>query len=329
MARNIADRFLFEPLEPGSGEQNIPGVMSVGGKGYGLYWLAAYGFPSPPTWVLDTGLFDQSVKRAKLERDIADIWRSILEVEKDWQAIQRMLDSFEPQRQKIVAELEQVEAFGRISLALARLPLEPKYWAVRSSATVEDNPHHSFAGQFRSYLSVPAGPDVWVAVRKVWASAFSREVLMYCAQHNTPLPRMAVILQEMAPLSAQDRSGVAFSHSPVTTFPGVLIQATFGAGPTVVSGRGGDLYSVEGDTVKMQPMPPDQIVVSNVENGYIEPQPAPKGTPLMEEEAQSLAALLREVAERWGGPVNVEFVWRADAPVQVVQVRSATESLPA
>ena len=84
------------------------------------------------------------------------------------------------------------------------------------------------------------------AMCKVWASNYSREALLYCAQVASPVPRMAVVLQPMEPLTARDRSGVAFSHSPAPSMPGVLIQASFGSGQVVVGGRGGDLYGVQG-----------------------------------------------------------------------------------
>src|SRR5690606_6862285 len=134
-------------------------------------------------------------------------------------------------------------------------------WAVRSSATVEDSPQFSFAGQFRSWLSVT--PDkLWTAVRGVWASNYSREALLYCAQNRAPMPRMAVILQPMNALTARDRSGVAFSRSSVPSLPGVLIQASFGSGQVVVEGRGGDLFSVQDGEVVYQPLRPDYIMVT-------------------------------------------------------------------
>jgi hypothetical protein len=125
-------------------------------------------------------------------------------------------------------------------------------------------------------------------------------------------------------MTARDRSGVAFSNSPVPTFPGVLIQATFGAGQVVVDGYGGDLYGVQQGQVQIQPMPPDQIQVTEP-MGFMTPWSPPSGLALTENEARELAALVLEVAAKWGGPVNVEFVWRADEGPQLVQVRSMTD----
>lgn len=311
-------------IPPGESETErpLPSVDMVGGKGYGLYWLAAYGFSTPPTWVLTTAAFDLTIQRMELGEEIAQLAHALADVGDDWAQLQQVLDDIESRRQKVMDRVAQAILLDPIGRALEKLVLMPTQWAVRSSATVEDRPGQSFAGQFLSLLSVPTGRPLWDAIRQVWASAFRREVLAYCAQRGLSLPRMAVILQPMEPITARDRSGVAFSQSPVPSMPGVLIQAAFGAGETVVGGYGGDLYSVDEDTVHIQRMPPPQIRITGPK-GYLEPAPPPDTPPLTEEEARRLAALVGQVARGWGGPVNVEFVWRAEQAPQFVQVRAA------
>jgi len=314
---------LFTPMGTGN-RQSLPPLAAVGGKGRSLYWLATNGFPVPPTWVLSTASFDLTVEQAKLEGAIAVIEKTIDGLlTDDWAAAQRAVEALEPQRSTVVKALRRAAITNRVGAALTDLPLEPIQWAVRSSATVEDNARYSFAGQFFTLLSVPRGRSVWDAIRQVWASNFKREVLLYCAQNKAPQPRMAVILQPMAPVSALDRSGVAFSHSPVPTLPGVLIQAAFGTGQTVVEGYGGDLYAVQSKEVKIQPMPPPHIRITGPAGDTV-PEPPPTGLALTEEEAQELADLVLAVAERWGGPVNIEFVWRASEEPTLVQVRPDT-----
>jgi pyruvate,water dikinase len=295
----------------------------VGGKGHGLYWLADNSFPVPPTWVLSTVAFDMVAQRAGLREAVAEIGRALASLAGEWAAAQQALDALEPRRAEVVEALRQAEMPDRVGAALADLPLTPTQWAVRSSATVENNPRYSFAGQFTSLLSVPKGIPLWDAIRRVWASTFSREALLYCAQNVAPLPRMAVVLEPMDPITAEDRSGVVFSHSPVEQLPGVMIQVTFGAGEVVVAGYGGDIYSVQGEQVLVQPMPPSEIRVTGTE-GYTVPQALPEGRALTEEKARELAKLVLRMAERWGGPVNVEFVWQMGEGPVFVQVRSAT-----
>jgi pyruvate,water dikinase len=312
---------LFTPWEQDEG-RSIPPVDTVGGKARGLYWLAANSFPVPPTWVLGTTAFDMVVQRVGAAEAIAEVERSLTSLAADWADSQQALEALEPRRAEAAEAIRRATMPDRVGAALSDLPLEPAQWAVRSSATVEDNPRHTFAGQFISLLSVPQGIALWNAIRSVWASTFGRTALLYCAQNGAPLPQMAVALQPMAPITAQDRSGVAFSHSPVDTLPGVLIQAAFGTGQVVVGGYGGDIYSVQGGQVQVQPMPAAEIRVTGPQGDTVV-QPSPPGLPLTEEEARELADLVLDVCERWDGPVNVEFVWRVNEGPMLVQVRSA------
>ena len=319
---------LFPPLSSGETDK-IPPVGQVGGKGYGLYWLAVNGFPTPPTWALSTEVFDAAVEQAGLTEAVAQIRRTIVATKDEWIAIQRALDHLEPQIAQITQGLYQATLPDELVAALKEIETQSAEWAVRSSATVEDHPRHSFAGQFTSLLSVLPGKNLLDATRQVWASAFKREALVYCAQKKTPLPRMAVLYQPMRPITANDRSGVAFSHSPVSTMPGVLIQAAFGAGQTVVGGYGGDLYSEHEGVVKTQAVTPAQIHVSAPDGGIVA-QPPPEGSlPLTEDQARELAVIIRDITVRWGSPVDVEFVWRAGEGSTFVQVRSAMHPLVA
>ncbi len=311
---------LFTPKD-GSREP-LPSVETVGGKGYGLYWLAFHRFPVPLTWVLSTAAFDLAIRRIGLTDAVTEMERAVLASGSDWGDIQRRMEAVEPMRNEVVDALRQMEPVPHVAAALAALP-HKTLWAVRSSATVEDNPRYSFAGQFLSLLSVPR-ERLWSAVRRVWASNYGQGALFYCAQNASPMPRMAVILQPMEPLTAQDRSGVAFSHSPVPSLPGVLIQATFGSGQTVVGGYGGDLFSVQGDRIRVQSMPPDHILVTGAGGEMVE-HPAPAGPSLSEEEARYLADLVLDIAEKWGRAVDVEFVWRTGKKPTLVQVRSIVE----
>ena len=315
---------LYTPMDNQQSLKDIPDVSLIGGKGVGLYWLAVNGFPVPPTWILSTELFDIGLYQARVHGQVGRLWQALQAIDAaDWQATQTLLHDLEPEHQLIVTTIEKMSLFDTVQEALRALPSDVLYWAVRSSATVEDNPQHSFAGQFHSRLTV-LRHALWRAICEVWAATYNSSVLSYCVQHQAPLPQMAVVLQPMQAISEQARGGVAFSHSPVPGMPGILIQATFGSAETVVQGYGGDLYVVNGTAMQMQEMPPPHIQVSSLE-GRITTVAPPAAPALTEAEARQLAALVKEIAERWGSPVDVEFFWPAGAtsPV-IVQVRSAT-----
>ncbi len=245
----------------------------------------------------------------------------------DWKVIHQRLREIEPELANIRKALQNISQFNMIAEALSALPAARHYyWAVRSSATVEDNPKHSFAGQFQSRISV-LRYAIWNTIQEVWASVFTKEVFSYCFYHKTSLPKMGIVLQPMQPVTVEDRAGVAFSHSPLPMMRGVIIQATFGAAQTVVKGHGGDIYNVNNDTVTVQPMRPDRIEISGPE-GRMRSVAPPNRRSLTEKEAQRLAELTMRVSERWRGPVDIEFIWKANAAEpELVQVRSATGKL--
>jgi pyruvate,water dikinase len=268
------------------------------------------------------------VEQAGLTEAIVHVRRTIAATTGEWTAVQEAVDGLTPQLAQVAEKLARAELSAEVVAALQEIAAQSGQWAIRSSVTIEDDPYHSFAGQFLSLLSVPSGERLVEATRRVWASAFKPKPLAYCAQKRIAMPHVAVIYQPMTPITASDRSGMAFSHSPVAAMPGVLIQATFGAIKPIVDGYGGDLYSVQGEDVRTQITPTAQIHVSAAGGGLL-PQPAPMDSPLTEDEARYLAALIGRVARRWGKPVNVEFVWQSGQGPLIVQIRSALHPLVA
>lgn len=316
-------QMLFTPWEEGD-TRGLPPTELVGGKGWGLYWLAANGFPTPPTWTVTTAVFDLFLQRFDLDRQFRQIGKAMESLERGkqlptWQA----LDELEPVLRRLREQWLDFPLPDQVARHLEKLFIMPTAWAVRSSATVEDSPYKSFAGQFISFLSVPGGLTLWKTVLQVMVSVFGRPAIAYCIRNKTPVPKMAVLLQPMEPITERDRSGVAFSRSPLSGVEGIFIQATFGAGETVVGGYGGDLYTVRGDNVTVQQTPIETIRITGPAEGLVA-VPPPTGSPLTLDEARQLAALVQQIEEKWGRPINIEFVWRADAPLQVVQVRSVT-----
>ncbi|MBN2183127.1 MAG: hypothetical protein JW715_14540 [Sedimentisphaerales bacterium] len=111
------------------------------------------------------------------------------------------------------------------------------YLAVRSSATAEDLPEHSFAGQYESYLGVNNLPDCITAVKKCWASLWTQRAFDYRRQNGIDNLQvdMAVIVQALV---SADTSGVIFTADPLTgRRESIVIEACFGLGDALVSGK--------------------------------------------------------------------------------------------
>ena len=108
-------------------------------------------------------------------------------------------------------------------------------YAVRSSANIEDNLEHSFAGQFRTILDVRGISKIFAAIQDIWEAACSEAASEYLARIGAGEKelKMGVIIQEMVPA---ELSGVAFSKNPITGFDEVIVEAVPGSGEMLVQG---------------------------------------------------------------------------------------------
>lgn len=130
------------------------------------------------------------------------------------------------------------EAYGRLAEGKPGIKV-----AVRSSATAEDLPDASFAGQQETFLDVEGVADVLLSVKKCWASLWTPRAIHYRTQKrfDHELIRMAVIIQEMIPAAV---SGVMFTANPINNCRHeIRIEAVRGLGEQLVSGHvAGDVY---------------------------------------------------------------------------------------
>ncbi len=124
---------------------------------------------------------------------------------------------------------------GRLKNELDALIKPGHYYAVRSSANVEDSLEHSFAGQFNTILDVSGVDQIIEAIQEVWEDAHKEAVQTYINKANGSKKqmKMAVIVQEMVTPKV---SGVAFSKNPITTLDEVIIEAVPGYGVALVQG---------------------------------------------------------------------------------------------
>ena len=199
------------------------------------------------------------------------------------------------------------ELAAQITRSVAALG-EQTACAVRSSATAEDLPTASFAGQQDTYLNVTGSADVTRHVSRCWASLFSERAVMYRQRNGFDHRKvqMAVVVQEMVVPQA---SGVLFTADPVTSNRKVVcVEAVLGLGEALVSGLvNPDVYRVR-----------DGEITDRKHQG----QPA-----LTDAQIVRLAALGRRIEAHFGRPQDIEWCL-ADDEFQVVQSRPVTTLFP-
>ncbi len=218
-----------------------------------------------------------------------------------------------------------------ITRPLARLGEHAAY-AVRSSATAEDLPTASFAGQHDTYLNVVGPAAILRHVRRCWASLFTERAVTYRLRNGIDhrKVRMAVVVQRMV---FPQVAGILFTADPVTSDRTVAsVEAGFGLGEAFVSGLvNPDVYKVRDGEVVARAIAPKQLAIQaspagGTQEQAIEPerqqQPA-----LTDEQVVRLAQLGRRIEAHFRHPQDIEWCL-VDDDFHIVQSRPITTLFP-
>ena len=236
--------------------------QTAGGKGANLAEMFNTKLPIPPAFVIITTAYNSYIEKTGIKDELGKILDSI-DVdntnelnEKATQIRELIINATIPE--DIKAEIEEAyehlsvdksalqEAKGN-ALSILKNSQEPAFVAVRSSATTEDLDDASFAGQQETYLNVKGNSDLITTVKRVLASLFTSRAIYYRKKKGFSKEKfsLAVVVQKM--INA-DKSGVMFSKNPVKKDDSILIEAVFGLGEGIVSGKiNPDSYEVSNE----------------------------------------------------------------------------------
>ena len=218
-----------------------------------------------------------------------------------------------------------------ITHSLAR-PGEEAAYAVRSSATAEDLPTASFAGQQDTYLNVVGPAAILQHVRRCWASLFTERAVTYRLRNGFDHRKvhMAVVVQQMVFPQA---SGVLFTADPVTGNRKVAsVDASFGLGEALVSGLvNADVYNVRDGEVVAKTVATKRLAIlaspaGGTQEKKIEPEQQ-KQPALTDAQVVRLVQLGRRIEAHFGRPQDIEWCL-VDDDFQIVQSRPITTLFP-
>ncbi len=302
-------------------------VATVGGKGANLGEMTNAGIPVPPGFIVTAGTYFDFIQRSELAEKI----RSLL----------APLDPGDSkQLQQVAAEIKQLileaqmppDIAGEIKQAYRKMG--GGLVAVRSSATAEDLPEASFAGQQRTFLNISGEEDVVKAVQGCWASLFEPRAIFYRHQQGFDHFKvgLAAPVQKMV---ASEASGVMFTVEPVTSDPTkVVIEAVYGLGEAIVSGETTpDHYLIDKSTHKViekQIARQEQQLVRNPAAGVEEtnvwmpvPEQARDRQKITDDEILRLARLARQIEDHYQFPQDIEWA-KEGTELYIVQTRPVT-----
>ena len=297
----------------------------AGGKGANLARLAAAGFPVPGGFVVTTRAYRAFVAAnglaAVIDAALANLDCSdpaALE-----QASQRIRTNF--------ATGVMASSFAAaVAAAYAALGSPPV--AVRSSATAEDLPDLSFAGQQDTYLNVQGIDALQQAIVGCWSSLWTARAIGYRARNDIPQHEvaLAVVVQEMVASAA---AGVLFTANPLTGKRSeTVIDATLGLGEALVSGQvEPDHYGIDSAsaTVLRKTLGAKATVITGRAGGGTVTTPA-KGAAVQaipDPVIVELTQLGQRVAASFGSPQDIEWAW-ADGKLSLLRSRPITSLFP-
>ncbi len=298
----------------------------AGGKGANLGELLRNEIPVPNGFVVDSRIFMEFIEKTGIKDDIKKI---LDEVDTE------NTDDLNYASQKIREEVESKEMLPEIKEEiknaynqLCEEEGEQVFVAIRSSATAEDLPEASFAGQQETFLNIHGPDDVVEKVRKCWSSLYTPRAIYYRVRHNFTHEdvSIAVVVQKMI---NSEKSGVMFTSHPVTGDKMCIVEAVFGLGEAIVSGS----------------VTPDSYIYDRNKKEVVETKVAKKNFMLVKQDGKTVEvklddkkanervltdAELREVfalgeviEEHYGWPQDVEWAIE-NGKVYITQSRPVT-----
>ncbi|MBN1669332.1 MAG: hypothetical protein JW862_19735, partial [Anaerolineales bacterium] len=296
----------------------------AGGKGASLARLVQAGFPVPDGFCISTNAYRCFVADNRLQPHILATFETIdpndpASLETASRTIWGLFNA---------ASLP-AEIANAVVQAYLELPGDSPAVAVRSSATAEDLPQASFAGQQETWLNIRSSGAVLAATRQCWASLWTARAIGYRIRQGIDPQQvaLAVVVQLLVPAEA---AGILFTANPLDgNRAQVLINAAWGLGEAVVSGLvTPDTLTLEKATGKVLERTTSQKLVQTIrdETGTLAapvPQALQRAAVLNDSQAAELARLGTRIEQLFGLPVDVEWAL-SEQRFAILQARPIT-----
>ncbi|CQR55981.1 phosphoenolpyruvate synthase [Paenibacillus riograndensis] len=299
----------------------------VGGKGLHLGELSKIqGIQVPEGFCVTTAGYQKAIEQNETYHALLD-QLTRLKVEDRAQ-----IGEISRQIRQIITEAEIPSDVVKAVAQYLSLFGEKYAYAVRSSATAEDLPHASFAGQQDTYLNIIGKDAILQHISKCWASLFTERAVIYRMQNGFDHRQvyLSVVIQKMVFPQA---SGIVFTADPMTSNRKLLsIDASFGLGEALVSGLvSADCYKVREEEIVEKRIAAKKLAIFGRQEGGTETRQLDPGQQtaqtLTDGEILELARIGRQIEAYFGQPQDIEWCL-ADGTFYIVQSRPITTLYP-
>ncbi|WP_296783120.1 phosphoenolpyruvate synthase [uncultured Methanobrevibacter sp.] len=289
----------------------------AGGKGANLGELTQAGIPVPPGFVVTAQAYKYFMDEAGINDQVMEILDAI-DIN-DTKALQAAAEEIKaliiesPIPDDLVLFIR--EYYNELC---QRVGEDDTDVAIRSSATAEDLPEASFAGQQDTFLHVSGDDEVIEYIRKCWASLFEARAIFYREENDFEHSKVyiAVVVQKMA---NADKAGVMFTVNPSTGEEIALIEGSWGLGESVVSGDvTPDNYQVDkkDNEIINVTISDKKVMYTNDEAGTSVkvdvPEDKRKERVLSDDELIELTEMGKRVQAHYGEPMDTEWAFEKD-----------------
>ena len=302
-------------------------LFLVGGKALNLgELLKIKGIQVPDGFCVTTAGYQKAIEQNELYHALLARLK-MLKVEDQDQIVE-----VSKKIRKIITEVEiSSDVEQAITSYLSQFGEEHAY-AVRSSATAEDLPHASFAGQHDTYLNIIGKKAILRHIKKCWASLFTDRAIIYRIKNGFDHRQvyLSVIVQRMVFPKA---SGVLFTADPLTSNRNLLsIDASFGLGEALVSGLvSADCYKVREEEIVDKRIATKKLAIYERKEGGTETRQIDvaqqKTQTLTNQQILELAHIGRQIEVNFGCPQDIEWCL-VDETFYIVQSRPITTLFP-
>ncbi|QEL79883.1 phosphoenolpyruvate synthase [Bacillus bombysepticus] len=299
----------------------------VGGKGLNLGELSSVqGLQVPEGFCVTTVGYEKAIEQ---NEELQTLLQQLTKLKMEERA--QIGEMSKKIREVIMAVEIPTDVVEAVAHYLSRFGNEHAY-AVRSSATAEDLPYASFAGQQDTYLNIIGEEAILQHVRKCWASLFTERAVTYRMQNGFEHNQVSicVVVQKMV---FPEASGILFTADPITSNRKVLsIDASFGLGEALVSGLvSADNYKVKEGEISETMIATKKIAIYAVKEGGTETKQIDpvqqKLQTLSEQQILQLAQIGRQIEAYFGCPQDIEWCL-VDDTIYIVQSRPITTLYP-
>ncbi len=314
-------------------ELNKNSLAIAGGKGANLAEMFNSHFPVPEAFIVGADSYFDFVKKNGLEKIIAEETKG-LDYE-DSNAVNNASHAIKTAilnaRMQPEVASEITRAYNKICNSRAIIPstADEIYVAVRSSATAEDLPGASFAGQQATFLNTRGHESLLSTVKQCWASLFEARAIYYRQQQKFDHLKVgiAVVVQKMV---QSEKSGIMFTVDPVSQDENhMIIEAGFGLGEAIVSGTvTPDKYVVDKRNLSILEKTPEKqekmLVKTKHGDEWVTIEPELQEVQKMPDaEVKTLAGIGRDIENHYGYPQDIEFAVEGKK-IYIVQSRAIT-----